>query len=166
MEETLAYIQMAWNKFVRNEPFDYYFLDSQLDALYDEEDTTAHIFIIFTCLAVFIAILGIFGLASHTAEHKTREIGIRKAMGASIPRITMMLSAQFAKWVIWASLIAFPLTYIGMKLWLGKFSYHINIEAWLFFLAAVLALIIALITVIHQAMRSARANPVEALQYE
>ena len=77
-----------------------------------------------------------------------------------------MLSAQFTKWVIWANLIAFPLAYLGMKLWLGKFSYHINIEAWLFFLAAIMAVLIALVTVSFQAFRSARANPMEALQHE
>jgi len=166
MDETLAYIRMAWRKFVKEEPFDYYFLDSHLDALYNEEETTAHIFTIFTFLAIFIAVLGIFGLASHTAEQRTREIGIRKAMGASIPTITLMLSAQFSKWAIWANLIAFPVAYLGMKLWLGKFPYHINIEAWLFFLAAILALVIALGTTICQVIRLARANPVEALQYE
>lgn len=166
MDETIAYIQAVWKKFSKDEPFDYYFLDSQLASLYDEEETTAHIFTIFTFLAIFIAALGLFGLAAHTAEQRTREIGIRKAMGASMPRITMMLSAQFTRWVIWANLIAFPVAYLGMKLWLGKFSYHINIEAWLFFLAAVLALCIALGTVIYQAMKSARANPMEALQYE
>jgi putative ABC transport system permease protein len=166
MEETLAYIQMAWNKFVSDEPFDYYFLDSSLDALYAEEEMTAHIFTIFTFLAIFIAALGLFGLASHSAEQRTREIGIRKAMGASMPNITLMLSAHFTKWVLWANLIAFPVAYVGMKLWLSKFSYRINIEAWLFFLAALLAIIIALITVIYQAIRSAKANPMEALQYE
>ena len=87
-------------------------------------------------------------------------------MGATTPRITMMLSVQFTKWAIWANLIAFPVAYLGMKLWLGKFYYHIDMEAWLFFLGAVLALLIALITVIYQAMHSAGANPVEALQYE
>jgi putative ABC transport system permease protein len=165
-EETLAYIRMAWDKFVKDEPFDYYLLDAYLDSLYDEEETTAHIFTIFTFLAIFIAVLGLFGLALHAAEQRTREISIRKAMGASMPRITMMLSIQFTKWAIWANLIAFPVAYLGLKLWLGKFYYHINIEAWIFFLAAILALAIALITVIYQAIRSAKANPVEALQYE
>jgi len=166
MDETINYIQVAWNKFVGEEPFDYYFLDSSLESLYNEEETTANIFSIFTFLAIFIAALGLFGLASHTAEQRTREIGIRKAMGASMPKITMMLSAQFTKWVIWSNIIAFPVAYLGMKLWLEKFPYHINIEAWLFFLAALLALFLALITVIYQALRSARANPMEALQYE
>jgi len=166
MDETLAYIQTVWNKFVGDEPFDYYFLDGSLNDLYNEEETTAHIFSIFAFLAIFIAALGLFGLASHSAEQRTREIGIRKAMGASMPKITLMLSAQFSKWVIWSNIIAFPVAYLGMKLWLEKFSYHINIEAWLFFLAALLALVIAIITVIYQAMRSARANPMESLQYE
>jgi putative ABC transport system permease protein len=166
MPETLAYIEKVWKKFVVDEPFDYYLLDEELDALYNEEETTANIFAIFSFLAIFIAILGLLGMASHTAEQKTREIGIRKAMGASMPKITVMLSTQFTRWVVWANLIAFPVAYAGMKLWLGKFAYHINMEAWFFLLAAILALFIALITVSFQAIRSARANPVLALQYE
>ncbi len=83
-----------------------------------------------------------------------------------MPKITMMLSAQFTKWVIWANLIAFPVAYTGMKLWLGKFAYHINMEAWFFFLAALLALLIALATISFQTIQSASASPVEALQYE
>ncbi len=166
MPESLAYIEKVWRKFVQDEPFDYYFLNKDLDALYNEEETTANIFAIFSFLAIFISILGLIGMASHTAEQKTREIGIRKAMGASMPKITVMLSAQFTKWVIWANLIAFPIAYAGMKLWLGKFAHHINIEAWFFFLAAILTLVIALATVSFQAIRSASANPVEALQYE
>jgi putative ABC transport system permease protein len=164
--ESIAYIEKVWKKFVKDEPFDYYFLDKDLDAMYNEEETTANIFAIFSFIAIFIAVLGLIGMASHTAEQKTREIGIRKAMGASMPKITMMLSAQFTKWVIWANLIAFPVAYVGLKLWLGKFAYHINMEAWFFFLAAILALVIALATVSFQAVRSASANPVEALQYE
>ncbi|MCK4852748.1 MAG: ABC transporter permease [Bacteroidales bacterium] len=166
MTESLAYIEKVWKKFVKNEPFDFYFLNKDLDALYNEEETTANIFAIFSFLAIFIAALGLFGMASHTAEQKTREIGIRKALGASMPKITMMLSAQFTKWVIWAILIAFPVAYAGMKLWLGKFAYQINMEAWFFFLAAILALVIALVTVSYQAYLSASASPVEALQYE
>jgi putative ABC transport system permease protein len=166
MPESLAYIEKVWRKFVQDEPFDYYFLNGELDAMYNEEETTANLFAIFSFLAIFIAILGLIGMASHTAEQKTREIGIRKAMGASMPNITLMLSTQFTKWVIWANLIAFPVAYTGMKLWLGKFAHHINMEAWFFFLAAILALLIALATVSFQAVRSASANPVHALQYE
>lgn len=166
MDEALAYIEMVWQKFAKNEPFDFYFLDNRLDALYNEEETTAHIFSIFTFLSIFIAVLGLFGLASHAAEQRSREIGIRKAMGASMSRIALMLSAHFTKWVIWSNLIAFPVAYLGMKLWLGKFSYHINIDAWMFFLAGLMAFLVAVITVIYQATRSAGTNPVESLQYE
>jgi putative ABC transport system permease protein len=166
MPGTMEYIQQNWGEFVNNEPFDYYFMNRNLDGQYNQEETTAHIFTIFFLISIFIAILGLFGLASHTAEQKTKEIGIRKAMGASTPRITLMLSAQFTTWVIWANILAFPIAYAGLKLWLSRFAYHINIEAWLFFIAATGAIIIALVTVSFQAIRSARANPVEALQYE
>ena len=117
-------------------------------------------------LAVFIASLGLFGLAAHTAELRTREIGIRKAMGASIQRIAFMLLSHFTRWVFWAILIAFPLSYFVMKIWLGRFAYHINIELWFFLPAGILAIIIALITVSYQSVKSAKASPVQALQYE
>lgn len=166
MPETMEFIEKTWGKFANDEPFDYYFLNSALDAMYDQEKTTASIFTIFSFLAVFIAALGLLGLASHLAEQKTREIGIRKAMGASMSRIIMMLSARFTRWVLYANFLAFPLAYLSMRLWLGRFAYRVNIEAWLFFLAGILTICIALFTVSFQALRSARANPIEALQYE
>ena len=134
--------------------------------MYQEEKTTAQIFTIFTFLSILIAALGLFGLASHSAEQRTREIGIRKAMGASIRRIILMLSAQFTRWVLWANLLAFPIAYLGMRFWLGRYAYHIRIEGQMFVYAAIIAIIIAVSTVSFQAIRSARANPVEALQYE
>jgi putative ABC transport system permease protein len=161
-----GHIEKTWKKFVKDEPFDYYFLDEDLNMQYKEEETTANIFSIFSFLAIFIAALGLFGLASHTAEQRTREIGIRKAMGASINRITLMLAVQFTRWVLWASLIAIPVAWIGMRLWLSRFAYHITIDGWLLLLAAVLAFIIAILTVSYQAIRSAKENPVHALQYE
>ena len=163
---TMYYIKEVWNKFVPDQPFDSYFLDKDLDNLYQEEKTTAQIFTIFTFLSILIAALGLFGLASHSAEQRTREIGIRKAMGASIRRIILMLSAQFTRWVLWANLLAFPIAYLGMRFWLGRYAYHIRIEGQMFVYAAIIAIIIAVSTVSFQAIRSARANPVEALQYE
>jgi putative ABC transport system permease protein len=163
---TMEYIEKTWKKFTGNEPFDYYFLDKDLDMLYREEKRTAGIFGVFSILAIFIASLGLFGLAAHTAELRTREIGIRKAMGASVQKIIVMLVSNFTRWVFWAILIAFPLSYFVMKMWLGKFAYHINIELWFFFLAALLAVIAALITVSFQSLKSAKASPVQALQYE
>ena len=163
---SIDYIQKVWKKVTRDEPFDYYFLDKDLDMQYKEEERTAGIFGIFSLLAIFIATLGLFGLAAHTAELRTREIGIRKAMGASVRKITFMLLAHFTRWILWAILVAFPIAYIVMKLWLGRFAYHINIEIWFFIIAAFLAIIVALITVSFQSFRSARANPMQALQYE
>ncbi len=166
MQRTVTFIEKAWKKYTNDETFDYYFLNEHLDAQYNKEETTAGTFVIFTFLAIFIAALGLFGLTSHTAEQKTREIGIRKVMGATIPGITLMLFTHFTRWVVWANLIAFPLAYLGMKLWLGKYAYHIHMEAWLFLLAAILVLAIALFTVSFQTVLSAGANPVKALRYE
>jgi putative ABC transport system permease protein len=164
--KTMEYIEKTWKKITKDEPFDYYFLDKDLDMMYKEEERTAGIFALFSLLAIFIASLGLFGLAAHTAELRTREIGIRKAMGASIQRIAFMLLSHFTRWVFWAIMIAFPLSYFMMKIWLGRFAYHINIELWLFLPAAILAIIVALVTVIFQSLKSAKASPVQALQYE
>ena len=164
--KTMEYIKKVWTKFTKNEPFDYYFLNKDIDKLYREEKTTAQIFTIFAFLSILIAALGLFGLASHSAEQRTREIGIRKAMGASIQRIILMLSAQFTRWVLWASLLAFPIAYLGMRFWLGRYAYHIRIEGQMFAYAAIVAVIVAISTVSYQAVRSAKANPIEALQYE
>ena len=164
--KTMEYIEKAWKKFTKNEPFDYYFLDKDLDMIYKEEEKTAGIFAVFSLLAIFIASLGLFGLAAHIAELRTREIGIRKAMGASIQTIAFMLLSHFTRWVFWAILIAFPLSYFLMKIWLGRFAYHINIELWFFLPAAFLAIIVAFITVSYQSVKSAKASPVQALQYE
>ena len=163
---SVEYIQKVWKKVTNDEPFDYYFLDKDLDMQYKEEERTAGIFGIFSFLAIFIATLGLFGLAAHTAELRTREIGIRKAMGASVRRIAFMLLAHFTRWVLWSVLVAFPLAYFAMKLWLGRFAYHINIELWFFILAAFIAIIIAIFTVSFQSFRSAKENPIRALQYE
>ena len=166
LPKTMEYIEKVWKKITKDEPFDYYFLDKDLGMMYKEEKRTAGIFALFSLLAIFIASLGLFGLAAHTTELRTREIGIRKAMGASIQRIAFMLLSHFTRWVFWAILIAFPLSYFVMKIWLSRFAYHINIELWFFFPAAILAIIVAFFTVIFQSFKSAKASPVQALQYE
>jgi putative ABC transport system permease protein len=163
---SIEYMQKVWKKVTNNEPFDYYFLDKDLDMQYKEEERTAGVFGVFSFLAIFIATLGLFGLAAHTAELRTREIGIRKALGASIRRIVLMLLTYFTRWVLWSVLVAFPISYFAMKLWLGRFAYHINIEIWFFILAAFLVMIIALFTVSFQSFKSAKESPVRALQYE
>jgi len=147
-------------------PFDYTFLDETLDSKYKAEEELSKIFSCFTLLAIFIACLGLFGLASFTAEQRTKEIGIRKALGASITGIIMLLSKEFTKWVLLANIIAWPIAYVAMNRWLQNFAYRINMGLGTFIIAALLALIIALLTVGYQAIKAARANPVESLRYD
>ena len=115
---------------------------------------------------MFIAGLGLFGLASFITEQRIKEIGIRKALGASIANIVVLLTKEFTKWVLAANLIAWPMAYMAMNYWLQNFAYRITLTPWPFLFAAALAFIIALLTVIYQTVKAARANPVEALRYE
>jgi putative ABC transport system permease protein len=123
-------------------------------------------FIIFSLIAIVIACLGLFGLASFTTEQRTKEIGIRKSFGASITGLIQLLCKEFSKWVFIANIIAWPVAYFAMNYWLQNFAYRINIGLGIFILAALLALVIALLTVGYQAIKAARANPIEALRYE
>ena len=119
-----------------------------------------------TPLAIFIACLGLFGLASFTAEQRTKEIGIRKALGASVSNIVIRLSMEFTKWVLVANIIAWPIAYFAVDRWLQNFAYRISIGIGTFITAALSAFVIAWLTVGYQAIKAARANPVEALRYE
>jgi len=134
--------------------------------MYKKEEKSGEIFKYFTLLAIFIACLGLFGLASFTAEQRTKEIGIRKVLGASVPNIILLLSKEFTKCVLVASIIALPIAYYVVNRWLQNFAYRTNINFWIFILAAALAFVIALSTVSFQAIRSAIANPVDALRFE
>jgi putative ABC transport system permease protein len=164
--ETIQHIEKTFKQIDQTLPFDYTFLDESFDRKYKAEEKLNKIFTYFTLLAIFIACLGLFGLASFTAEQRTKEIGIRKALGASITGIMLLLSKEFTKWVLTANIIAWPIAYAAMNHWLQNFAYRIKIGLATFILAALLALIIALLTVGYQAVRAARANPVEALRYE
>ena len=117
-------------------------------------------------LVIFIACLGLFGLSSFIAEQRTREIGIRKVLGASIIKIFSLLSQEFTRWVLLSNFIAWPLAYFVMTIWLQNFAYRINMNWRMFALSGILALLIALLTVSWQAIRAATANPVESLRYE
>jgi putative ABC transport system permease protein len=166
ISETLTFIENKWNEFVPEQPFDYYFLDSDFEDLHKEEFITGQLFTIFSVLAIFIACLGLLGLASFTAEQRTKEIGIRKTLGASVTKVVYSLSIEFTKWVILANIIAWPIAYFFMKNWLQNFAYHTNITIWEFIFAAVIAFVIAILTVSFQAIKTANKNPVESLRYE
>ena len=155
-----------WNEMGPGQPFDYDFMDEDFASVYAAETRIGHIFSVFTFLAIFIACLGLFGLATFTAEQRTKEIGIRKIIGASISRIFVMLTAEIIKWIFIANLIALPLAYYFMNKWLEGFAYPVDIN-WVTFAAALfISLLVALITVSFQAIRAATRNPVKALRYE
>jgi ABC-type antimicrobial peptide transport system permease subunit len=162
----IKYIESAWNKFVPLFPFQYSFLDATFDRLYRSEQKTGRIFGYFTFLAIFISCLGLFGLAAQIAEQRTKEIGIRKVMGATVAGITLLLTRDFMKWVFVANVIAWPTAYFAMNMWLQNYAYRTGMGIGLFFLAAVIALFIAFLTVSFQTIRAAVADPVESLRYE
>lgn len=165
-EESIDFIRKTWDKFVIDTPLDYSIMEDDFNNLHSEEFRTGDVFIIFSILAIFIACLGLFGLASFIAENKTKEIGIRKALGSSIIQILVLLLTQFTKWVLWANIIAWPLAYFFMNAWLENFAYQVNIHWWVFILSAILALLVAVVTVSYQAISAARKNPVDSLRYE
>jgi len=165
---TLEFLKQKWQEYRPNFPFQYSFIDERYEQLYQSEHRLGQIFGTFSLLAVFIACLGLFGLASYTAEQRTKEIGIRKVLGASVGNIVLLLSKEFTRLVIVATLVSWPIAYYAMNRWLQEFAYRINLhqQGGTFLLAAVLALAIALITVSFQAIKAAVSNPVKALRYE
>ncbi|MBI9038129.1 MAG: ABC transporter permease [Bacteroidales bacterium] len=165
---SLETIKAKWNELEKSFPFDYYFLDQDFENFYRADKRMGEIFIYFTIIAIFVACLGLFGLASYSAEQKTKEIGIRKAIGSSVSGIVFMLTKQFVKWILIANIIAWPIAYFYMDKWLGNFAYNIELSDfwWLFVASAVISFAIAVITVSSQALRAATANPVESLKYE
>ncbi|MHA1943389.1 MAG: ABC transporter permease [Candidatus Thorarchaeota archaeon] len=164
--ETLVFLEKTIKESAPDFPLEYSFLDEDIDNLYKIEQRIGNLVRYGTFLAIFIACLGLFGLASFTAEKRTKEIGIRKVLGASISGIVLLLTKEFTKWVILANLIAWPIAYYVMSRWLQNFAYHVNIGIWTFLLSAALALVTALITISFQAVKTAASNPVDSLRYE
>jgi len=160
----IAQIKNKWKAIAPSQPFDYSFMDEDFNKLYTTEQLTGHIFITFAVLAILIACLGLFGLVTYAAEQRVRELGIRKVLGASVKSIASMLSTDFLKLVIISAAIAFPLAWFAMNKWLQGFAYRVNISWWVFVIAGVLALLIALVTVSFQSIKAAIANPVKSLR--
>jgi putative ABC transport system permease protein len=163
---TLQSIENIWRQLEPAHPFPYVFLDDSFDRLYRSEQRMGQIFISFTLMAIFISCLGLFGLASFTADQRTKEIGIRKVLGASVSNVVVLLSRDFTKWVILANVLAWPVAYLVMNKWLQNFAYRISLAIWMFILSGVIALIIALFTVSTKALKAAVANPADSLRYE
>jgi len=166
ISETISYIEDIWKNYVPEMPFEYSFLDEDYENLYTNEIQTRKIFTIFSLLAIFIACLGLFGLVSFMVENKTKEIAIRKVFGSSIPKIINRLNLSFVKWLLVASILSWPFAWITMNRWLENFAYRINLTWWVFLIAAVIALFIAIFVVSFQTVRAALHSPVEALRYE
>jgi putative ABC transport system permease protein len=166
LKNSIAKIESKWKARVGGESLNYQFLDEAFDSMYRTEQRIGKIFVSFAILAIFIACLGLFGLATFTAEQRTKEIGIRKVLGASVANITNLLSKDFLKLVLVAVVLASPIAYYLMDKWLQDFAYRIEISWWVFALAGVLAVLIAFLTVGYQSVRAALANPVKSLRTE
>lgn len=166
MNSTIAFIEKEWNKLEPSHPFRYSFLDQKFGALLRQQENFGTMFLFLTILAIIISAMGLYGLASYTAEQRTKEIGIRKVLGASVRQIMNMLTKDFMKLVLISNIFAWPITYLLAKDWLSNFSYQIDMPILPFIFATLLALIIAIITVSSQAYRAANSDPVDALKYE
>jgi len=159
-------VKSAWKKVNPLYPLDYVFFDQDFGRMFQSDERMGTLLKYFAALAVIIACLGLFGLASFTAEQRTKEIGVRKVLGASVAGIILLLSKEFAKWVVIANVFAWPVGFFVMRKWLQGFAYRTGIAWWLFALAGAGALVVAMVTVSVQAFKAARANPVNALKYE
>ncbi|CAN5439989.1 ABC transporter permease [soil metagenome] len=166
IKSTLSTIETTWHKYLPKTPFDYTFLDEKFQQLYNSEQQQGSLFTIFSCIAIFIACLGLFGLSAFTISQRVKEIGIRKVLGASVPQIVSELSKDFLKLVIVAAVIALPIAWFSMSKWLHDFAFRINISWWVFVMAGVIALVIAFVTISFQSIKAAIANPVKSLRSE
>ena len=164
--ETLGALEKKWKEIAPGTPFEFYFLGDRFNSQYDAEERLSQIFAYFSLIAVFIACLGLFGMAAHSVDQRTKEIGIRKVLGASHTSLLLLLNKDFAKLWIFASLIAWPLAYLFAKRWLQEFAYRTSINIWIFAGATLLVLLVGILTVSYQSVKAAWTNPVESLRYE
>jgi putative ABC transport system permease protein len=162
----LVTLKTQWDSFKTDEPFTYDFVNELYNQTYVAEQKTGTILSIFAGLTIFIACLGLFGLTTFTAEQRNKEIGVRKVLGASVPDLISLLSKEFIVLVCIAIFIAMPIAWWAMKVWLQDFVYRINISWWMFALAGLGAILIAILTVSYQAIKAALANPIDCLRTE
>lgn len=165
-DSALAFIQQTWKKYVPDVPFEAQSVEKNLADAYQTEKKIGMVFLTFTVLAVFIACLGLFGLATFTAEQRTKEIGIRKVLGAGVFSITGMLNKNFLQYVVLGNILSYPLIWWYMNHWLNQFEYHIPVSIWIFVFTTGISILIAFLSVSYQAIKAARTNPVNALRNE
>jgi putative ABC transport system permease protein len=163
---TIKFIETKWNEIYPNHPFDYFFLDESFDEQFREIESIRKLISYFAGLAIFIACLGLYGLTSFITELRTKEIGIRKVLGATTSGIVYMISKELTKMVILANAIAWPVAYLVMRKWLSTFPYRENISVITFIFSAIIVLSIGLTTVSYQAIKAGLTNPVDSLKYE
>ncbi len=166
LQATLSSIESAWREFIPGEALNYSFLDDDFARLFEAENRLARAFGFFASLAIIIACLGLFGLAAFMAEQRTKEIGVRKTLGASVQNIVQLLSTHFLWLLLVGNIIAWPLGYILMNKWLENFAFRIEIGVGTFVLTGFVALVLVVISVGGQALRASLANPVDSLRYE
>jgi putative ABC transport system permease protein len=164
--QTLAAVEKQWKRIYPGNPFSYFFLNESFDAQYRADQQLGRTVALFAFLTILVACLGLFGLASFTTAQRTKEIGIRKALGASLSSILLLLSKDYVKLVLLASLLALPLAYWSINKWLENYAFDFHVSPWLFILPAAAVLVVALLTVSYRTLKAARQNPVEALRYE
>lgn len=164
--ELVASVEKLWKQYAANEPFEYSFLDDDFDVLFRTEERMGKLFTVFSALAIFIASLGLFALAAFTSEQRTKEIGIRKAMGASPFGLMILLSKEFTRLVVIAFVPAAAMGWYIANTWLEEFAYRITVSPWIILVSGLGAIAIAWLTVSYQSIKAAAANPVNSLRYE
>jgi putative ABC transport system permease protein len=165
-QASIQTLEKLWKTMLPGRPFDYFFLDNELNNLYKAEANLSKVAGTFSCLAIVVACLGLFGLASFNAEQRKKEIGIRKVLGSSVQQIIFLIFSDYSKLLVASIIIACPIAYFGLDRWLSTFAYRIDIPLSVFFLASVLTILVALLTVSYKSFSVARSNPVDSLKYE
>jgi putative ABC transport system permease protein len=166
LQQTIGQIEKQWASLAPNYPFEFTFLDAQLEELYKKEQLESRLFIIFSIISILIACLGSFALAAYSAEERTKEIGVRKILGSSVLAIFILLTKDFIKIVLIATVVTTPIAYYFMSIWLRDFAYQIEINGSIFLLAGLVTAIMVMLTVSWQSVKASRANPIHSLRYE
>jgi putative ABC transport system permease protein len=166
VKASIVQLENLWKKIYPDAPFSYTFLDDTIASFYKSEQRIAKLINTATLLAILISCLGLFGLASYSTTQRTKEIGIRKVLGATVKQITLLLSRDFILFVVIAFIIAIPIAIWGANQWLSGFAYQIELSAWIFVVTAIVALLIAFVTISFQTIKAANGNPVDSLRSE